>query len=110
MSTNADVIIVGAGVSGLAAAAALSKSGHSVVILEARDWIGGRGLTLHDPVCQAPIEVGAEFIHGRPASIWKALQKRDVNIAEVAGCSQCVEEGSPFTGRFFADAQDKLET
>jgi monoamine oxidase len=109
MSTDADVIIVGAGVSGLAAAAALSRRGRSVIILEARDWIGGRVLTRQDPVCQAPIEFGAEFIHGRPASIWKALQKRNVNIAEVAGDSWCSEKGSLSTCDFFSDVEDILE-
>ncbi len=109
MSTDADVIIVGAGVSGLAAAAALSRRGHSVVILEARDWIGGRVLTRQDPVCRAPIEFGAEFIHGRPASIWKALHKRNVNIAEVAGDSWCAEKGSLSTCGFFSEVEDILE-
>src|SRR5258708_9747877 len=109
MSTNADVIIVGAGVSGLAAAAALSKSGHSVVILEARDWIGGRAVKRREPARQAQIEFGAEFIHRRQASIWKALQKRNVNIAEVAGDSWCVEKGSLSTCDFFSEVEDILE-
>jgi len=109
MSTDADVIIVGAGVSGMAAAAALGKSGHSVIILEARDWIGGRVLTRQDPVCQAPIEFGAEFIHGRPASIWKALQKKNVNIAEVEGDNWCAEKGSLSTCDFLSEVEDILE-
>lgn len=41
-----DVVVVGAGVSGLAAAASLSASGAAVVCLEARDRVGGRVLTL----------------------------------------------------------------
>src|SRR5260370_40300669 len=109
MSTDADVIIVGAGVSGLAAAAALSRRGHSVVILEARDWIGGRVLTRQDPVCRAPIEFGAEFIHGRQASIWKGFQKRNVNIAEVAGNRRCVEKGILSTCEFLFEIKDIVE-
>jgi monoamine oxidase len=61
-----DVIIIGAGASGLAAANILSAAGSNVVILEGRDRIGGRIETLHDPAWPLPIERGAEFIHGKP--------------------------------------------
>ncbi|PYX26394.1 MAG: putrescine oxidase, partial [Acidobacteria bacterium] len=40
-----DVIVIGAGMAGLAATARLGRSGLSVLILEARDRIGGRVLT-----------------------------------------------------------------
>ncbi|MGH7108579.1 MAG: FAD-dependent oxidoreductase, partial [Acetobacteraceae bacterium] len=43
MSTDSqDVIVIGAGAAGLAAAAALGRSGRAVLVLEARDRIGGR--------------------------------------------------------------------
>jgi monoamine oxidase len=109
MSTDADVIIIGAGVSGLAAATALSSSGRSVLVLEARDWIGGRVLTREDPACQAPIEFGAEFIHGLALDIWKPLQKENVNITEVEGDNWCAEKGSLSTCNFFSEVEDILE-
>jgi len=61
---NHDVIVIGAGAAGLAAAAALCRAGRSVLVLEARDRIGGRIWTRSEPALAAPVELGAEFIHG----------------------------------------------
>ncbi len=60
-----DVIVVGAGAAGLAAARALKQEGARFLVLEARDRVGGRAHTLHDARSPVPVELGAEFIHGR---------------------------------------------
>ena len=44
-----DVAVIGAGAAGLGAANALAKSGLSVIVLEARDRVGGRAT----PFCRA---------------------------------------------------------
>lgn len=62
-----DVVIVGAGAAGLVAAARLGEAGYSVLLLEARDRIGGRIWTRSEPDLTMPIELGAEFIHGEAA-------------------------------------------
>jgi monoamine oxidase len=54
-----DVIVVGAGASGLACAAKLHNAGARVVVLEARDRIGGRIRTAVDG-----FELGAQVVHG----------------------------------------------
>ncbi|MCQ3929184.1 MAG: FAD-dependent oxidoreductase [Chloroflexi bacterium] len=58
-----DTIIVGAGAAGLAAGRTLHDAGRAILMLEARDRIGGRIYTNYD-FAAIPIEFGAEFIHG----------------------------------------------
>lgn len=64
MSASPDVVVIGAGAAGLAAAASLGRRGHSVWLLEARDRLGGRIWTRAIPGLGAPVELGPEFIHG----------------------------------------------
>jgi monoamine oxidase len=61
--TRYDTIVVGAGAAGLAAARQLQDQQQKVLILEARDRIGGRVQTDYD-FADHPIELGAEFVHG----------------------------------------------
>jgi monoamine oxidase len=56
------VVVVGAGMAGLTAAARLAEAGAEVIVLEARDRIGGRIFT--DRSLGVPVEHGANFIHG----------------------------------------------
>jgi len=64
-------IIIGAGAAGLAAARDLSRAGRKVLVLEARDRIGGRVYTHRDPESPVPNELGAEFVHGKSPSLWQ---------------------------------------
>lgn len=57
-----NIVVIGAGIAGLAAARKLQAAGHTVAILEARNRIGGRIFTSRD--IGAPIDLGAGWIHG----------------------------------------------
>lgn len=57
-----DVIVIGAGIAGLTAARDLAKLGYEVLVLEARDRVGGRIDTNWS--LGAPFEWGAGWIHG----------------------------------------------
>src|SRR3989454_5477534 len=78
-----DVLIVGAGAAGLAAARDLSHAGLTVTIIEARPRIGGRVLTLHDPRSPVPLELGAEFIHGASAETLPLAQAAGLAVLEL---------------------------
>jgi monoamine oxidase len=61
-ASDPDVLVVGAGIAGLAAARTLGEAGKSVVVLEASSRIGGRIHT--DRSLGTPLEFGAGWIHG----------------------------------------------
>jgi monoamine oxidase len=80
-----DIIIIGAGASGLAAARELSRAGNKVVVLEARNYLGGRILTVHDSRFPIPIELGAEFIHGDAPAARLLLKEYQIEYSRVSG-------------------------
>ena len=82
---DTDVIIVGAGVAGLAAANVLVEGGAGCVVLEARDRVGGRIHTEWADGCATPIELGAEFIHGFAAPIRLLAKRYGLRALDVAG-------------------------
>ena len=88
-----DVIVIGAGAAGLAAARELSRSGLSVLILEARDRVGGRCWTRHEPGLCVPIEYGAVFIHGRPRATLSLLRALDIAADKRVGTRWFVRLG-----------------
>jgi monoamine oxidase len=78
-----DVAVIGAGVAGLEAAQRLAGRGLRVIVLEARPRVGGRIDTHVLPDWPAPVEGGAEFVHGRPAALVSALGAARARLAEL---------------------------
>jgi monoamine oxidase len=79
------VIVIGAGVAGLAAAAKLADAGVETLVLEARDRIGGRVHTHHELGFEAPIELGAEFVHGMVQPTLEIASAAGLLLAEMVG-------------------------
>ena len=92
-TTSTDIAVIGAGAAGLAAARALMQSGFDVVVLEARDRIGGRIYTLRDPESHLPIELGAEFIHGAAPEIGEITREARLATVEIDGSRWQANEG-----------------
>ena len=79
------VLIIGAGVAGLAAAQSLAGAGFKVTILEARDRIGGRIHTLHERHSPVPVELGAEFVHGKAREVWDIADAENFVMGSLEG-------------------------
>jgi polyamine oxidase len=81
-----DTIIIGAGPAGLSAARELMDAGKSVIVIEARQRIGGRMWTDHSFSDNLPVELGAELIHGGPFenSLWQIVKNESIatNLVE----------------------------
>ncbi len=77
---HVDTVIVGAGVSGLSAARLLQDAGRRVVVLEARDRIGGR---VHTDRSDGATDLGASWIHGiRDSPVAAAVQAFGMRTVE----------------------------
>ncbi len=102
-----NVLVVGAGVAGLAAGLRLSAAGRRVVTIEARDRIGGRVHTVRPPDTNQAIELGAEFIHGHSASLWPLIREAGLSTRLFAERHVGLREGETIP---FHDVRGTLET
>ena len=78
---DADVIVIGGGAAGLAAARSLGRRSLRVILLEARTRVGGRVWERPTARAVTPAELGAEFIHGEAHETMALL--REVGTAAV---------------------------
>src|SRR5580692_5385678 len=87
-----DVVVIGAGISGLAAARTLAEKGVRVSLVEARDRVGGRIYTLPAANGSLPLELGAEFIHGLPPELIDLVDEAGLTRFELEGDTRCFRE------------------
>jgi monoamine oxidase len=92
---NVDVIVIGAGVAGLSTARELTDGGKKVVVVEARDRIGGRMFTDYKSM-SVPIEYGCNVIHGEHASTWDLVRKRGLQTYQFTNVASRERPGDPW--------------
>ena len=108
--TNEVVAVLGAGVAGLAAARALHDAGYSVVVVEARDRIGGRVATVRSGAWPIPIELGASWVHDVTASdLAETLERLDIKTADFNYDNDTTLFTGGVTQEALDDAADAIE-
>jgi monoamine oxidase len=102
---QADVLVIGAGAAGLAAADELARAGLAVLMIEARDRAGGRCFTRRLPGVPVPVELGAEFIHGRPQATLSLLRRAGIAAVDSTRTQLVAFEGKLKPVNIFTQAQ-----
>src|SRR5882757_2231393 len=102
------ILIIGAGAAGLMAAHELSGAGMSVTILEAAERPGGRIFTLQGKGFSAPVEAGAEFVHGSLPLTLGLLKEAGLSYRPVKGKMIRVRKGELVPEDLFSGDWEQL--
>ena len=107
---DADVIVIGGGLAGLTAARDLRDAGRRVIVLEARDRLGGRTWTGTLPGTDVQVEWGGTWVHpGSPPAADDAIRRYGLRMVESRRPSMFVwhVDGRRFVG---AEARSRMTT
>ncbi len=103
-----DVIIIGAGASGLMAMKELVAAGYTVCLLEATATTGGRCHTLSKDGFPFPAEAGAEFIHGNAELTFEIIKQAGIPYEKIEGKMQQVQNTVWFHEETRSEQFDKV--
>jgi monoamine oxidase len=103
-----DLIIIGGGVAGLAAARSLIQAGRSTLLLEARERLGGRVYTSPTAGPGVPIELGAEFVHGRPKELWEIIEAAGLPTQPIVNLHYARRDGRLTRVTDYMDRVDRI--
>lgn len=92
---QADVVVIGAGAAGLMAAKVLGDAGRKVVLLEARDYAGGRMRSEYPVGSDVPMDLGAEFVHGRSPVTFGLVKQFRLPLVEIDWDGVKMKDGQP---------------
>jgi monoamine oxidase len=106
MRQQVDVVVIGGGAAGLAAADQLARRGKRVLLLEARSRLGGRIHTIVDPVYNHPVELGAEFLEGNPEVIRDLARQEGLQFHQV---TERHERARPGGKKAVPDAEELID-
>ncbi|MGR4010297.1 flavin monoamine oxidase family protein [Leucobacter sp. 1207-22] len=99
VTADVDVVVIGAGFAGLVAARELSQAGHDVLLVEARDRIGGRTWT--DERLGHTLEMGANWVHWVQPHVWAEMTRYNREITRSPKAEEAYwhdADGNPVQG------------
>lgn len=88
MKPAVDVAVVGGGLAGITAARELGRRGRSVLLLEARERLGGRAWV--SSFAGVDVEMGGAFIHWTQPHIWAEVTRYGLGITELPDADRAV--------------------